>query len=48
MAEFGLREGDDEPDEDDDDGRGGECDREAGRVWMAFSTFLQLLFHEMS
>jgi hypothetical protein len=38
-AEFVLT-GDDEVDEDEDDGRGGDCDREAGRVWMAASTFL--------
>jgi len=45
VAKFGLMMGDDEPEEDEDDGRGGDCDRETARVWMAFSTFLQLLFY---
>lgn len=45
VAEFGRSEGDDEPDEDEDDGRGGDCDREEESVWMACSTLLQLLFH---
>jgi hypothetical protein len=42
---FGLWEGDDEPDEDEDDGRGGDSDRDTESVWIAFSTFLKLLFH---
>jgi hypothetical protein len=42
VAEFGLT-GDDELDEDEEDARGGDCDRETGRVWMATSTFLQLM-----
>jgi hypothetical protein len=45
VARFGLTEGDDEPDEEEDDGRGGDCDRESARVWMAFSTFLKRLIH---
>jgi hypothetical protein len=39
VAGFGLT-GDDELDEDEDDGRGGDCDREVERVWIAASTFL--------
>ena len=45
MAWFGLWEGDDEPDEDEDDGRGGDSDREIESAWIAFSTFLKPLFH---
>jgi hypothetical protein len=29
VTEFGLTEGEDEPEEDEDDGRGGDCDRES-------------------
>jgi hypothetical protein len=36
---FGLS-GEDEPDEDEDDWRGGDCDREMVSSWTAFSTFL--------
>jgi hypothetical protein len=45
VMRFGWTAGDDEPEEDEDDGRGGDCDREIARVWMASSTFLQPLFH---
>jgi hypothetical protein len=37
---FELTGGEDEPEEDDEDGKGGECEREDGSVWMAASTFL--------
>jgi len=37
---FRLAEGEDEPDEEEDDWRGGDCDRETASPWMAFSTFL--------
>jgi hypothetical protein len=40
VATFALGEGDDEPDEDEDDGRIGDCEC-AERAWMAFSTFLK-------
>ncbi len=46
-VEFGLTEGEDEPDEDEDDWSGGDCDRETASAWTAFSTFLQLLFQAM-
>jgi len=36
---FGLS-GEDEPEEDEDDWRGGDCDREIVSSWTAFSTFL--------
>jgi hypothetical protein len=39
MVELRLT-GDDEVDEDEDEWRGGDWDREVGRVWMATSTFL--------
>jgi hypothetical protein len=45
VTRFGLWEGDDDPDEDEDDGRGGDNDRDAESIWIAFSTFLKLLFH---
>ena len=47
VTEFGLTEGEDEPEEDADDWRGGDCDRETARAWTAFSTFLELLFYAM-
>jgi hypothetical protein len=47
VTEFGLTEGEDEPEEDEDDWRGGDCDRETASAWTAFSTFLKLLFHAM-
>jgi hypothetical protein len=40
VAIFGLAVGEDEPDEDEDEWRGGDCDRETASAWMAFSTFL--------
>ena len=45
MAAFVLGDGDDEPDEDEDEGRGGDCECECESAWMAFSTFLTILFH---
>jgi hypothetical protein len=47
VTEFGLTEGEDEREEDEDDWRGGDCDREIASAWTAFSTFLKLLFHAM-
>jgi hypothetical protein len=47
VMEVGLTEGEDEPEEDEDDGRGGDCDRDIASAWTACSTFLKLLFHEM-
>lgn len=44
---FGLVEGEDDPEEDEDDWRGGDCDREIASAWTAFSTFLKPLFHAM-
>jgi hypothetical protein len=46
VTEFGLTEGEDEP-EEEDDWRGGDCDRETASACTAFSTFLELLFHAM-
>jgi hypothetical protein len=40
VTEFGCTEGEDEPDEDEDDWSGGDCDRETASAWTAFSTFL--------
>ena len=41
VTEFGLTEGEDEPEEDEDGWRGGDCDRETASAWTAFSTFLE-------
>lgn len=40
---FGLTEGEEELEEEDEDGKGGDCEREDGSVWMAISTFLPQL-----
>ena len=41
VTEFGLIEGEDEPEEDEDEGMGGDCDREIASAWTAVSTFLK-------
>jgi len=39
VGRVGLTEGEEEVEEEDDDGKGGDCEREDGSVCMATSTF---------